>query len=274
LQELERQAANWKEGDDYRVIHDFRRERGEYVIYVEEINPPDSSIFSGLVGDCLHNLSASLNFLAFDLALAYTRPLPEKAADEVEFPIFGDVDRQGQVGMGPRLFRKGAPKRIRSMAPGAQAEIEGLQPYVRSNPFTDDPLWRLYGLARFNRHRVLHPAVAAFSGFGYKPSSSINLKGIGPGNLRSYGGFVEGRTVVARIPVQLSDPSKEVYVDIEPPADIAFAKGTPVVEGEPMVRTLSEIYNHIVTEVLPPLTPYLTKIRIVSVSQDWSPYPS
>ena len=85
-------------------------------------------------------VSSSLNFLAYDLALAHTGPLSDKAAEEIAFPIFGDVDRKGQFGEGPRMFRKNAPKRIRSMAPGAQTEIEGLQPYKRGSAFTEDPL--------------------------------------------------------------------------------------------------------------------------------------
>jgi hypothetical protein len=256
LQELERQTAGWREGKGYLVSHDFQRERGEYVVWVEEVVAPDPAPFSVLVGDCLHNLSASLNFLAYELAVAHTDPLPEKAADEVEFPIFGDVDRQGQSGMGPRMFRKGAPKRIRSMAPGAQTVIEGLQPYKRSNPFTDDPLWKLYELARFNRHRFLHPAVAAFGGVAWDPANTSNAQ-IGSGTIRSYGGFIEGRTKVATFPVRPINPDEEVYVDLYPPIDIAFAKGTPVVAGESMAKILSEIYNHIVGEVIPLLRPFL-----------------
>src|SRR5215208_3700808 len=78
LQELERQARDWREGNNHLVIHKFQRERGEYVVWVEEVNAPSPSTFSVLVGDCLHNLASSLNFLAYDLSLAYTDPLPEK----------------------------------------------------------------------------------------------------------------------------------------------------------------------------------------------------
>jgi hypothetical protein len=273
LQELERQAASWTEGNNYLVIHDFQRASGDYVVWVEEINTPSPEVFSVLVGDCLHNLSASLNFLAYELAVAFTNPLPNRAADEVEFPIFGDVDGKGQPGTGPRIFRKRAPKRIWSMAPGAQTAIEELQPYKRSNPFTDDPLWKLYELARFNRHRFLHPAVAAFSGVLLDPSKITNAT-IGSGTIRVYEGFIEGRTEVARLPVQPIDPSQEVYVDLNPSIGISFAKGTPVVAGEPMVEILSEIYNDIVTEVLPSLVPYLTGIRLLKVSQPYSLLPS
>lgn len=220
-------------------------------------SPPKPETFSVVVGDCLHNLSSSLNFLAHALAVAHTHPLPDKAADEVEFPIFGDVDRQGQPGMGPRLFRKNAQKRIRSMAPCVQTIIEGLQPYKRSDPFTDDPLWKLYELARFNRHRFLHPAVAGFSGVSWDPSKSTNAQ-LGPGTLYSRGGFVEGRTEVANFPIWPKDPNQQVYVHVEPNIGVAFAKGTPVVAGQSMVEVLSQIYNHIVFSVLNPLRTHLS----------------
>src|SRR5215211_5227536 len=96
LQELERQAGSWREGNSYLVIHDFQRASGDYVVWVEEVNAPSPEVFSAIVGDCLHNLSSGLNYLAYELAVAYTNPLPDKAADEVEFPIFGDVDGKGQ----------------------------------------------------------------------------------------------------------------------------------------------------------------------------------
>lgn len=257
LQNLKRRVANWRDGHNYRVIHNFERERGESVFRVDDVEPPEPETFSVIVGDCLHNLSSSLNYLAYALAVAHTDPLPEKAADEVEFPIFGDVDRQEQARSGPRLFRKNAPKRIRNMDPKAQTEIEGLQPYKRSTPFTDDPLWKLYELARFNRHRFLHPAVAGFSGVGIDTRRTVNAS-IGPGILRIHGGLIEGRTEIASIPARPTDPSKEMYVHLEPSIGVAFAKGTPVVAGESMVEVLSRIYNDIVFAVLPRLTPYLT----------------
>src|SRR5918998_2842474 len=202
LQELECQVASWRERDGYLVIHNFERESGEYVVLVEEVNAPSTATFSGIVGDCLHNLSSSLNFLVFDLARAYTNPLPEKVADKLAFPIFGNVDRQGRSGTGPRSFRSGRKERIGSLAPGAQTEIEGLQPYQRGNTFTEDPLWRLHELARFNRHRFLHLAVVALSGMVLDPAATSNaiLGRSGPWTLQVHEGFVEGRTEVARFP--------------------------------------------------------------------------
>ena len=137
-------------------------------------------------------------------------------------------------------------------------------------------MWRLYELARFNRHRFLHPAAAALSGMilDFDRINNARIGVDGPWAMQVHGGFVEGRTEVARFPVRPIDPSKEVYVDVNPAIDVAFAKGTPLVAGEPMVQILSEIYNHIIGEVLPRLTPYLTGIRIVRVSQLYSLLPS
>jgi hypothetical protein len=273
LQELERQATSWGEGNSYLVIHEFQRGSGDYVVWVEEIVAPSPEVFSGIVGDCLHNLSSSLNFLAYDLSLAYTNPLPDKAAEDVVFPIFGDVNRKGQPGTGWQRFRDNGRQLIRAMSPSAQAEIEGLQPYNRGSAFTEDPLWRLNELARFNRHRFLHPAVAALSGASWTDPMH-NVRAIGPGTIRVHGGFIEGRTKVMEIPIQPIDPSQEVYMHAEPYVGIAFSKGTPAVPRESMVEILSEIYNHIVSEVLPPLTPYLTRMDLVRVKQPYSLLPT
>ncbi|HVF02516.1 MAG TPA: hypothetical protein VNA27_14430, partial [Rubrobacteraceae bacterium] len=138
------------------------------------------------------------------------------------------------------------------------------------------PLWRLYELARYNRHRFLHPAVVALSGMILDPAAISNaiLGRNGPWTLQVHEGFVEGRTEVARFPVQPIDPSEEVYVDAGPALEITFTKGTPVVSGEPMTKILSEVYNHIAAVVVPSLAPYLTQMDIVRVNQPYSLLPT
>lgn len=255
LQEIERQAINWREGEYYRLIHEFDAGPRDYVISVEDISMPNWSFFPVAIGDCLHNLSSSLNFLAFDLATSHSGSLSETAAHECVFPIFGDIDRHGNAGAGERMFRKGADRRIGSIVPRAQAVIEDLQPYQRGASFIDDPLWKLHELSRLNRHRFLHPAIAAFSGAVFDYFNSSNAR-MGP-QIHIHGGIVEGRTEVVRFGIEPVDPRQKVYVDFKPQLEIAFPEGTPVVSGKYIPEVLSEIYNHIVTVVVPRLSVYL-----------------
>jgi hypothetical protein len=48
-----------------------------------------------------------------------------------------------------------------------------------------------------------------------------------------------------------------MHVDVQPEIEIAFAKGTSVAEADSVLKTLSTIYNFILTDVLSPLTPFL-----------------
>jgi hypothetical protein len=255
LQEIERQAVNWREGEYYRLIHEFDAGPRDYVISVEDISMPNWSFFPVAIGDCLHNLSSSLNFLAFDLAIAHSGSLSETAANECDFPIFGDVDRHGNAGTGERRFRKGSDRRIGSAAPRAQAVIEDLQPYQRDAAFIDDPLWKLYELSRLNRHRFLHPAIAAFEGAVFDYFNSSNAR-MGP-QIHVYAGLIEGRTEVVRFGIEPVDPRQKVHVDFKPNLQIVFPKGTPIVSGQSIPEVLSEIYNHIVAVIVPRLSVYL-----------------
>lgn len=257
LEEIEREVGNWVNSDRHRVSHEFNRETSEYIVWVET-DPPDRDPISMLTSDCLHNLYSGLNFLAYELSLSFTNPLPDEIAEECAFPIFGDKDRQGGTGVGPRLFQGSGKKRIEGMDPRAQTIIEGLQPYQRGAAYVDDPLWLLYELSRIGRHRFLYPAAAFSLGFAMSRGTR-NVASMGPGIIHSYGGLIEGRTQVARLPITPIDPSQDVHMDITPVLGISFARGTPLVAEKPLVDTLATIYNHIVTKVLPPLRLYLTE---------------
>jgi hypothetical protein len=182
-----------------------------------------------------------------------------------EFPIFGDEDSKGTTGVGSarfnRLDKASSPVRgsgiykIRGMDPLAQAEIEKLQPYHRGNGYKAHPLWLLHDLDRISKHRLLHVAVASFSGFLLDPAKIYNAK-IGPGFIESLSGVVTTDTPVARMMLKPIIKNLEVRVDVQPPLKIAFA---PVggAQSTAVVETLADIYKFIDTEVLPKLNPFL-----------------
>jgi hypothetical protein len=97
-------------------------------------------------------MRSGLDHLAYALAAAHTVPLPADFAEESEFPIFGDRDRQGRLGTGVSRFantgRGGGLHKIRGVDPRAQAIIEGSQPHQRGQDFASDPLWKLHELSR------------------------------------------------------------------------------------------------------------------------------
>jgi len=231
--------------------------QGMVTAYATASEQPPTNPISLLIGDALHNMRSSLDALAYALASAFTQPLTEEIANSSEFPIVGDENRKGATGVGPTLFRGGLSK-IRGWDPRAQAAVEKLQPYQRGNAFRSDPLWILHDLDRINKHRLLHTTVASFAGTLWNIHAFQNIHAIGPGLITSYAGTVETDTPIGRIHgIHPVDPNAEMHVEIHPSADIAFSSQATVPEGQPVLATIGMIYEHIRTEVLPPLVPFL-----------------
>jgi len=256
LKDLERGATTWLENRDHHTItHEHDPDALTYSVFAEAERPPRDPA-ALLIGDFLHGVRSGLDHLAYALAVAYTNPLPEDVAEDSEFPIFGDEDRKGASGRGPDLFKGAASRKLRGVHPDARAFIESVQPYKLGSRFAQHNLFLLYDLARIDRHRLLHPVVAFFSGFGFNPHSS-RVK-LGPGIIRSYEGSLEKRTEVALIEgVRPVNPGESVYVDVVLPLKLAFPAESGAAAGKDVVKTLGAIYNYAITEVVTPLEAFL-----------------
>jgi hypothetical protein len=244
--------------------------KGVLTAFVTAEQPPRDPV-SLLIGDVLHNLRSALDLLAFALASAYTKPLPEEFAERSEFPIFGDEDREGNRGIGSTRFhertKKGLPTarsglaKIAGWHPDAQAAVERLQPYQRGNEFRSDPLWLLHELDRVSKHRLLHAGVAVGAGNLLRlepPYEAMNVRAIGPGLIDSIGGPLDTDTPIARWwGVRPIDPNAEVNMEIHPALQVAFRPEAVGSQDKLVVPTLAELYNHIVGKVIPSVTPYL-----------------
>lgn len=253
LQELEGEVQRWLTGNHYSVATKPDSERPYYVVLVTA-EPIPFDPFAVLISDVLHNLRSGLDHIAYTLAANFTIPLPQEIAEQSEFPIFGDVDRKGQSGAGARLFRDSGLRKIRGVAPAAQAIIESLQPYHRGHGFVSDPLWKLHELSRIDKHRLFHPIAYHFTGAILDPYKSFNAQL--SGTISVYGGPVERDTKIVRYPAEPVNPGLEMHVDFKPAIGIAFPMGS-VAANEEIVGALAGIYNHIVQQVLSPLVPFL-----------------
>jgi hypothetical protein len=276
LQEISAHLGPWINGDKHSSwVESDPNQTGKLAVMATVSDQPPVDPLSVMLGECLHNLRSAVDLLAFDLAVAYTKPLPDDIAESSEFPIFGDQDRQGHPGVGNRNFhlrRSKAPKqpapssglhKIRGMHPGAQAIIEGLQPYRRGTDFREDPLWRLHVLDNINKHRLLH--VTAAAGF-----LSLRVEGDSPRELPFLPGVIEGFTgvllsdqpaQVGRLP-GLRPNIREEDVKVYPEASVAVIIDNvvlpgPIFQRPPVIETLTEIYFHIINAVIRPLAPFL-----------------
>jgi hypothetical protein len=270
LDELSAIVKPWTDGDRHTTRCEIDTQVNIRTFFATAEQPP-KDLIGPIIGDVLHNIRSALDNLAYALACAFTNPLPADFETGSEFPIFGNRDKSGAVGIGQGKFqqlkRDGSPAptsglfKIQGWDPAAQTIVEGLQPYHRGNAFESDPLWLLHDLDRIDKHRSLHIAVAAIQGarLGFNPKDR-NLAGWVSGTFEALGAPVETDTPYFRItgttltPV---DPSKEVYMDVPLLVDVSFAPGTPNVENQPVYKTLAEILTYVETTVVAPLASFL-----------------
>jgi hypothetical protein len=224
-------------------------------VWVTGHDPPRYPI-AMLFGDCIQCLRTALDQLAFQLASSFTIPLPDDVAKDSEFPILPDEDRSGG-GRGPHLWRSMGVRKTRGMDPAAQQIIESKQPYHAGPAYESELLWRLHELNRIDKHRLLHLHVATFGGFVFDPTRATNVASIGGGAIHSFGGHIDGRTQIARLPLEPIDPREEVHLGARPALDVVFAEGVPLVAGESVLTTAFRLYNHVATDVTPPLAAFL-----------------
>lgn len=257
LETLRSEIKAWLGGNHYTVTTKADSQHPGYYVVVASADPIQLDPFAILIGDILQNIRSGLDHIAYRLAENFTNPLPRNWSESSEFPIFGDVDGNGNTGAGPRLFQEYGRRKIRGVDPGAQAIIETLQPYHRGQAFTADPLWKLHELSRIDKHRLLHLAIAQcvtpVLRLGFFPFENVRFPA---GSFYIHVGPIEKDTVVARFPAQPIDPELAMYVNFKPIVSVAFPQGG-IAGGEDVLETLIEIYNHIVNNVDPPLYPYL-----------------
>ena len=146
LQTLKGRVQEWLDQDPYHYVTE-PDPQGEKTIAKVLYTVPPPAEFRLMIGDCLHNLRASLDNLVYELAVQHTgrNPLPENLASGLLFPI---VDRL----MTPDEFRSRYKGKIGLLDPGAQPSrtysrtTEGKTSHLtRSESSTSSPTWTNIG---------------------------------------------------------------------------------------------------------------------------------
>jgi hypothetical protein len=254
MENLNAELQWWPKGDSYRFVVEADRNRGEYIVWVRLLREPSARL-GVLIGDCLHNLRSALDNLIYDLVISYHgTPPPFEFVEHSEFPIFGPIPMKA----------KHLKKRIGGIDPRAQTIIKCLQPSLRGNNYASDPLWVLYELSNIDKHRLIHTPIVTGDNIAIDaPDSVIAIKGFEAGS------SVKDGAEVARFSTKNFKLGQEVNVKVHLTLGITFPEST-VARGWRIIGTLRWIRRHIDNSVLPPLTPYLTRMNIVHVSQLYS----
>lgn len=230
LKELHRVIHRYLNSKANGVVHDKRQQRILIVRAFSRREPPPSC--SGLIGEYLYHVRASLDFMACELARLNNKVVD----DNCEFPIFIDRDKFRNPITGK--LTRGAEKRIGLLRPDHQAIIEEEQPFNgRHGKPQDDDLWLLYRLSNFDRHQFLHLtsiiAKTSFHDF-VPPKAKARFQQLSV----SYGAF-KNQAEVARFRIL---PGREEYVDVNSTVrfDVAFDDEGPGA-GRPVLSTLGGI---------------------------------
>lgn len=260
LERVEAEVAAWLEERPYKSWSDFDVDTNYKLLWVEVLKPPPAQL--GLViGDCLHGLRAALDNLVYELALAHVGidPMPEGRARLLEFPIFGNR------AMDDRECRN----KIGCIDPRAQAIIKGLQPHNLGDAASTDPLWWLQRLSNIDKHRLPHVVLFVPLSIPYAAVGATS-----PWEIEPIWGPTERRAPIARFPA-IGYDGEEADVEFDPSFSVAFGQRTPKeIPRVPVTHVLRKIVSHIGFNVVTPLAPYLTRIPIVHVGQDYSLLPS
>jgi hypothetical protein len=249
LESFKAERAAWREERPHRFWTEFDAASGKKVIWAQVLKPPPASL-SLIAGDCIHNLRAALDNLAFELALAYTEgPLPPEVEGYSAFPIF-----HKDIAEYPRSL-----KRFNDMTAGidpiAVAEIKRLQPYNRGDWFFRDRLWQLNQLEVIDKHRLPHTTTLN----NLSALSFFEPDGIGIEEIETLFTFFDESAPIAQYPA-FDSTGTEVNVDFTAAFDVCFSEGVPGgLLGCSISSTLKSCHLHIVNKVLPMLSPFLLR---------------
>ena len=203
-------------------------------------SPPDD--LGILIGDCLHNARSALDHLAWQLVNFPTSqgPDPEPAEDRIEFPIF----------LCERKYRDVWRNKIGGIDPKGLTVLENLQPWAipDEEKRPTHPLWLLYELSNWDKHRVLHTTANQLRHSGFlNPELLKEAETLPPGELKS-------NTPLARVCMKDGgEPNMKMgfYLALDVAFDQGLASGLPVSKT---MELICKTVEHVVTRLEPFVT--------------------
>jgi hypothetical protein len=262
LDRLHAEAEAWIESHPYKLVDErdpypvgspiLHRDARHRRVRVTEVTPVPPR-WSLLIGDCVHNLRASLDHLALALAQAHTHRLTHEQIESSEFPIFRYQIPADQV-----------RRKIGCVAPPAQAAIQVLQPYHRGDDYPTDPLWLIHDLDRVDKHRRLTLCASVTGG-------SIGLRKAADDDLSTWTvqhlPFVQVRgrqelqvdAIAVSYTTRLDKAGHEVKMHPEPrfpELEVAFGTGEPAAL-QPVIPTLTALCDYVRDPVIASLSQFL-----------------
>ena len=194
----------------YAVRRDLDANGKEEHLIIHSTKPIPNKVF-GIVGDAIHNLRASLDYLAVALA----RANGATKIGDVYFPF----------GRDRKAFEASAKEKIKRLSPDAREMIYALQPYGGGNDF----LFALHALDLSDKHQTIVPVA------GYLAGGHGFLSISHPAKMsRSVFGNLEKGIHWMTVP-----KGADVKYDLQVRTDIAFIE-IQAIEGHPVTTTVEQ----------------------------------
>ncbi len=238
------EIERWLEDKPWAMTAELQADTGETILSIEVTTEPPAPLIH-CIGDCIHNLRASLDHLAYALAIANKVMLTEEESFGISFPIFRERDVRYPDGLTPRGRR-----RIKHLGDEAQAAINELQPFHAGHDAVSHWLWLLEKLNNIDKHRRLLITTVNLGGIilGVPSRSQIGM-------WEPYIGPLKGKTELTRLRVSHMDKPQPVQVEFKPSLSVAFVD--PPAEGREVLATVEGISRYISDTVFPKLRPLL-----------------
>jgi hypothetical protein len=224
----------------YVAVGDHDTKTREFFVKVKVIRQqPDT--WPEIVGDCVHNMRAALDHIAWSLT-AKTTSSPGYPK-QIAFPIFAThaefVDRLTKV--------------IGETPPETHAIFESCQPYHGPNGAARHPLMILKLLDDMDKHRRLHLVGGISSNF--KVRFFLNDQPLDVLDQRFALGPFDDGDVIFRC--RLKSPAPYVDAYFETAFQVAFDKEGPAL-GAPVDSMLKGLMDVVRNDILPLFEPFLT----------------
>jgi hypothetical protein len=261
LKKLEIEVEGWVHDGGYSIRVDPDPEPPSYLVWAKNIRRPPDSI-ALLVGDCLYNARAALEYIAHELGdVGAGGEMTAEQSQRSTFPIIGDADGEGFTGRGPDLFERAAERHLSTVNPDARAAIKRLQPFYEGDVWDYSDLWTLHSLARLDRHRFPHFGTVRSERIELDRTRSRNIKVERIDHLRGpIEPELEDRADLARVLARPANPKEKMDMYFANGLAITFAtdEAIPAADGEEVLWVMRHIIRG-VGQALKELRPYLSE---------------
>lgn len=231
LEALDLKIAAFFDGHSYGIGSKYDPDASEIVLYATEPTGVPFLSWGVLIGDCVQNLRASLDYIVWQMALRHLKREPtEKEARSIQFPI-------QSTGHG---FKSAAVRQFVSDVDFGR--IKEMQPYKRGDRAPFHLLAVLRELSNTDKHRVVLIASLVSAGAQLKFGQSRDIASYGEVEFY-FGEPLKEKTPIGRV-CDVVATGPDPYIDANGPFNFGVVfnvSSYPALHLESVIKILGQI---------------------------------